>query len=306
LAIIAILLGASLSYAQSDRTFVATTGVDSPTCGDQTAPCRDFNAALPRTNAGGEIIALDSGIYGMINITINKALTLAAAPGVHADLYNTTDQNRITITAGTGDTVVLRNLYVTGKPGGTNAYGIGVGRVGSLQIENCVIDRFSQGIGSNAMQDPANFYVKDTIVKNSLSSGMEINTSSQLVRAVIDHCQFINNGTSGIGDGITVTRRGRVNVRDSVANGNRGAGFLVIGGDLSLDRCESSNNDYGVFVGNTETNSGTATVSNSLVTNNLSYGFRQSGSGVFNSLGNNVVRRNGTNTTGTINVVTGT
>jgi len=77
---------------------------------------------------------------------------------------------------------------------------------------------------------------------------------------------------------------------------------MVISGVLSLDNCESSNNDVGVESGN----SGTATVSNSLVTNNVSYGFRQTLNGVFNSLGNNTVRHNGINTIGTINIVSGT
>lgn len=294
------------AQAQLDRSFVSVAGVDSATCGDQASPCRDFNAALGRTNGGGEVIALDSGIYALTNIAVTKGITLTAAPGIHADLYNTTDSDRISVNAGGGATVVLRNLYIKGKPGGTNAYGIGVVHVGNLQVENCVIDRFSQGIGSSDMQNSADFFIKDAIVKNSLGSGMEINTSAGLVRAVVDHCQFINNGTSGVGDGITVTRRGRVSARDSVATGNPGAGFAVVGGDLSLDNCESSNNDFGVYAGSTETNTGTATVSNSLVTNNTSYGFRQFGNGVFNSLGNNNVRRNGTNTTGTINTVSGT
>ncbi|HEU5237728.1 MAG TPA: hypothetical protein VFU37_11330 [Pyrinomonadaceae bacterium] len=144
-ALVLTLTGSVVTRAESDRTFVSTAGTDSETCGDQTSPCRDFNAALNRTNAGGEVIALDSGIYALTNITITKAVTLTAAPGVHADLYNTTDDNRITVDA--GGIVVLRNLYIIGKPGGTNAFGVGVARVGNLQIKTCVIDRFSEGIG---------------------------------------------------------------------------------------------------------------------------------------------------------------
>ena len=295
------------AFAQLDRSFVATTGTDTEACGDQSSPCRDFNAALSRTNGGGEVIALDSGIYALTNITITKSVTLTAAPGVHADLYNTTDFNRITVDTGGGGLVVLRNLYIIGKPGATNGYGVGVTHVGNLQIENCVIDRFSEAIGSNGMSGSALFFVKDTVLKNSISSGVEINTTSGLVRAVFDHCQFLNNGTGGAnGDGLTVSARGRVNVRNSVAVGNFGAGFLTIWGDLSIDSCESSNNDFGVYAGDTATNDGTVTVSNSLVTNNSSYGFRQSGNGVFQSLGNNTVRHNGTNTVGQIKSIQGT
>ena len=310
LALVFSLLCFVAASAQLDRSFVATTGTDNESCGAQTSPCRDFNAALGKTNAGGAVVALDSGIYALTNINITKSVTLAAAPGVHADLYNTDNNNRITVNATNSDTVILRNLYLSGKTGGTNAYGIGVYRVGNLQVGNCVIDRFSEGIGSGGMQSTSDFFIKDTIVKNNLGSGMTVSTSAGLVRAVIDHCQFVNNGTGGVGDGISVTQRGRVSVRDTVATSNAGAGFLVVGGDLSLDNCESSNNDYGVYAGSSLVSDqvivGTAVVSNSLVTNNKSYGFRQFGSGVFNSLGNNNVRRNNVNTTGTINVVSGT
>ena len=72
------------AQAQRHNSFVATTGTDSATCGAQTSPCRDFNAALSRTNASGIVIALDSGIYAASNITVDKSVTLTAAPGVHA------------------------------------------------------------------------------------------------------------------------------------------------------------------------------------------------------------------------------
>jgi len=60
IAIVAILLGISQAQAQSDRTFVATTGADSAACGPSDVPCRTFTTALTKTNAGGEVIALDS------------------------------------------------------------------------------------------------------------------------------------------------------------------------------------------------------------------------------------------------------
>lgn len=306
-----------------DHTFVSTTGTDSAVCGAQHLPCRDFNAALSRTNAGGEVIALDSGIYAASNITVDKSVTLTAAPGVHAELYNTADnESRITVEAGKNSLVVLRNLYIKSKPGGTNGYGVAVYRVGTVQIENCIIDRFYLGIYASGTShltgkpDPAELFIKDTIIKNSLTNGMAVDSPGGsvgiFVRVTIDHCQFVNNGTiisggsSGNNDGLNVNQSGRVNVRDSVATGNGGAGFRVVGGDLALDHCESSNNDYGVYAGEHSGEVGTATVSNSLVTNNRSYGFIQDDLGVFHSRGNNVVRRNGQNKSGTITVISGT
>ena len=142
LASFVIVFGQSNAWAQSDRTFVATTGADTETCGASSSPCRNFSQGIFRTIAGGEVIALDSGIYDPIPVTIAKAITLTAAPGVHAELFNNyVNPKRITVNAGTNDRVVLRNLYLTNLSS-NDGYGIFVTSVGVLQIENCVVDGF--------------------------------------------------------------------------------------------------------------------------------------------------------------------
>ena len=303
-ALVAILLGISQAQAQSDRTFVATTGSDSAACGPSDVPCRTFTTALSKTNAGGEVIALDSGLYDSF-ILVSTSVTLTAAPGVYAALSNDSSSNRITVDAGSGDRVVLRNLFLKSKPGNVSSYGIGVLAVGVLQIENCVIDGFSAGI-SFGLQSSAQVSIKDTVVRNSSTDGIAFFTSSGTIKASIDRSHFDNNGSFGAYSGVNVIQRSKVTVRDSVATGNTGAGFNVTGGDLNLENCEASNNNDGVVAAFTTNTTGTATVSNSIVTNNSHFGFSQAGNSVFNSLGNNTVRRNGTNTSGTINVVSGT
>ena len=58
--------------APAQRTFVSSGGLDTNTC-LLAAPCRGFQAALLQTNAGGEIVVLDSAGYGPV--TINKAVS---------------------------------------------------------------------------------------------------------------------------------------------------------------------------------------------------------------------------------------
>jgi hypothetical protein len=124
-----------------------------------------------------------------------------------------------------------------------------------------------------------------------------------MLRATISHSQFINNGTSGTGNGVNVLQKAKVDIRDSVASANAGVGFSVTDGDMTLDSCTASHNAVGVTV----QPFGKVIVSNSFVTNNSHFGFQQAQGGTFNSLGNNTVRSNATaNTTGTINVVPGT
>ena len=75
--IIITLAGSAMAYAQPQRTFVsAQTGNDANTVNNcsVTQPCRNFNAAVGVVNAGGEVVALDSGGYGAV--TISKAVTL--------------------------------------------------------------------------------------------------------------------------------------------------------------------------------------------------------------------------------------
>src|SRR6187401_2596973 len=59
------------------RTFVSTSGSDANPC-TRTDPCRNFQAAIANTLAGGEVVALDSGGYG--TFTVDKSLTIAGAP----------------------------------------------------------------------------------------------------------------------------------------------------------------------------------------------------------------------------------
>ena len=307
MAMFVILIASSFASAQSDRNFVSVKGVDSVTCGPITDPCHTFNVAIPKTNSGGEIIALDSGVYDPFNIVISLSVTLTAAPGVHAEISNTNSGDRITINTTSSDTVILRNLYISKQSGGGASTGIKVTSVGALHIENCVISGFTNGISFD-LNNAAQAFISDTVVRNNVGDGVIFFTGTGTLKASVNHCRFEHNGVAGstIANGVNLLAASKVTVRDSVAADNTGSGFSVSGGDLSLQDCEASNNVDGIVASNSGTAIGRAFVSNCSVTNNSGNGFRQLGTGVLNSFGNNIVRRNGTNTTGTITAVTGT
>jgi len=138
-------------------------------------------------------------------------------------------------------------------------------------------------------------------------------SSAGTLKVSINRSRFENTTNAGsleaFGHGVFAQQRSKVTIRDSVATGNAGAGFYAAasGADLTIEDSESSNNRDGVIASDHfGVGAGAVTVSNTVVTHNSGIGFYQLGAGVFNSLGNNNVRRNGTNTTGTINVVSGT
>src|SRR2546423_875533 len=64
------------------RSLVSTTGADRNAC-TRDLPCRNFDAAINNTVAGGEVVALDSGGYGKIT-SITKSIAIIAPLGIHA------------------------------------------------------------------------------------------------------------------------------------------------------------------------------------------------------------------------------
>src|SRR5882672_8829582 len=110
-----LLFTASLAFGQTQRTFVsAHTGSDASPCGP-TLPCRSFGAAMALTLAGGEIIVLDSGGYGVV--TIDKSVSIISPAGVYAGV-SAFSGKAITISTASL-TVVLEGLTLNGL-GGAN------------------------------------------------------------------------------------------------------------------------------------------------------------------------------------------
>jgi hypothetical protein len=136
-------------------------------------------------------------------------------------------------------------------------------------------------------------------VRNSGQNGLQ---NVGAVNIAVDLSRFEGNGPSSGGCGVNMGANGIASIRDSVASGNS-TGFCVsgTGAQLSLQNSMATNNvaGSGVFAA-----IGTARVGGSIATAN-GLGFTQSGAGVFESLGNNLVQGNGTDTSGTITVVSG-
>ena len=296
----------AVAYAAPQRTFVsAQHGDDANTANNCSLalPCRNFNAAVGVVAAGGEVVALDSGGYGPT--TISKAVTLTSPLGVYAAITAlTAGSSAITVSAASTDTVVLRGLTLTGL-GGAN--GINVTSVGNLHVEGCVISGFTDtGVLVSLAADGSHIFIKDTITRNNgTNGGIFITTSTGKVRASIDNCRSERNGFYGF----FASNNSRVTINRSVASGNGNEGFLAFSNgsgvttELSCEECVSNNNAYGFRVQSVSGGAGTIRVSHSTATNNITNGFVQFG-GVFESLGNNLVRGNtGGDTSGTITVV---
>jgi hypothetical protein len=201
------LLAAGSAAALPQRTFVASYGSDaSPTC-SLAAPCRSFNAAIAQTNAGGEVVILDTAGYGPM--AINKSLTVIGPTGVYGGIsVITAGSDGVTINAGNGDTIKLRGLDITGL-GGMN--GINVINAAGVHIEKSTVSNFGDDTGAciavNAAAVTLRVYIVDSFLRQCrvgvLATGSSVigNRSS----VTIDNSRLergLNTGASVLNFGV--------------------------------------------------------------------------------------------------------
>lgn len=290
------LLSAASASAAPD-TYVSSAGRDFWPC-SRRLPCRTFTRALTVTDAGGTVTALDSGRYDESFIDVRKSVTLAAAPGVRAELTST--NGGVYVNAVAGAVVTLRNLTFVGQNTPPNNAIIFNGG-DALHVEGCVVSGWPTK-GILALGIPGRvLYVKDSLFRDNYI-GVAIDAA---VLGSIDHTRFEHNTF-----GLSITVRGKATVRDSVAAGNSDAGFLSSGfgannfTELNLEGCMATGNGTGVRAEGYSGAAGLARVSNSIVTNNGT-GLHVGLAGGIESRGNNTVAGNVTDVDGVLTPLAG-
>jgi len=319
LAVLGSILFSSFVFGQNNRSAVSLTGNDAATC-TVPDPCRTFDVAISKTNAGGEVIVLSSAGYGPF--TVNKSISIISPPAYHAAMAPTSG-DAITVNVDNA-LVVLRGLTLNGSLGGVNGITFTGGATASntrLYVENCVISGFSN-YGVNFARN-GTLFISELIAREN-SNAIVVDGSSGLPSsASIDHALMEKN----VYDGLKVLNA-IVAIRNSIAanNGNIGFNALAFGSgtiaDLTAEMCQSTlNSGYGFSAGGSSgtaqlmvsnsvaasnpnvgifaNSNGTVWASNDTVTRN-GIGMEQFSAGVFESRGNNTVRGNQANTSGTI------
>ncbi|HEX7679773.1 MAG TPA: right-handed parallel beta-helix repeat-containing protein, partial [Thermoanaerobaculia bacterium] len=270
-------LFAVTSFAQNARSFVSTSGNDTNVC-TLASQCRTFGRAVTQTNAGGEIIALDSGGFGQ-SFTIDRALTISAAPGVTATVSGTT-LHVITVNTGSADRVVLRNITVVAS---NTISGIIVYAVGDLHIEHCTI------LGSNTGVWAISGGLT-TITDSEVLGPVQIGFNLRMP-GVIMHSRVLHSGNYGFEIAAAAT------LIDIDAEYCGGTGIDVNNSTttafaVTCESCTSSHNNYGVGV----VGSGapvTFRMNNCKANDNVVVGVGTGNLGVAASMGNNMIEGNG-------------
>lgn len=282
----------STARADGIRSYISTNGSDNRPC-SRNQPCRTFDGALAKTDAGGEITALETGTYDPTTIT--KSITLAAAPGADVTI-RASSGNAVTVSAGIGDTIVLRGLRL-GGPGksvaGTN--GVLVDIVSptcciSLHIENSTISDFEEGVQMN-LGVGARLVVTDSVLRlNKTGISFSVGgTESQ--GASIERTRLERNDT-----GLLTVLGQSITFSNSVATGNN-VGVQTDGGQVDIFHSVLTKNGTGI-----RTNSGSVRIGYSSVVGN-STGV-STASGTVHSLGNNMIINNDIDIAGTNSFIT--
>jgi hypothetical protein len=302
LVVVAALLPCTTANAQLFRAYLSPAGVDTNPC-TLPAPCRLLPAALAAVASGGEIWMLDSANYNTATVTIAKSVTILAVPGSVGSVLAIGGPAILIATPNVS--VTLRNLVITTLPGGAGTYGIHIANGTGLMVDNCQI----AGLPSTGIWIDAGVQVRivDSVIRDNVG-GVEISGGAT---AIISGSKILGNvaGTAGVWANGTLGTT-TVAISDSVIFGNN-TGIVATANvtattRVSVTRSTISNNLHGVISSNAASPGTVKTIlSNSMVTANVNNGIMQMGSAVFESLGNNTVRHNSPDSSGTITAMGG-
>ena len=262
------------------RTFVSSSGHDANDCTLLTTPCRSIGQAIFQVAGAGEVIVISPGEYETTPLTITKSVKVTSPSGTVAFV-----RQPITINA-PGHNVVLRGLTLKGAGASS---GVTLTAADSLSIEECTIDRWVTGLSVGAGSGSQVSVLNSVFMANT--SGVFV-AAAGTNRISVEGSRFERNGTG------LLIHSGAVILRDSSLTGHINNGVTIDGGSADIRRSEFAFNMIGVAA----LSGGTARLSRSVVLGNT-IGLFAAGGSTLASAGTNVVRGNGTDTSGTITVV---
>jgi hypothetical protein len=311
LVLVAVGIAGLGSACAAQRTFVATTGLDSNPC-SLAAPCRSFAHAIGATDPNGEIVVLESGGYG--RVTIDKSVSIVAPPGIYAGISVFPGANGIDV-ATAGVQVSLRGLTINGQGG---QHGIRLDAAAALDVERCEIGHLT-GSGIEVNASGARLGIKDSHVHDNGASGVDV-TGDVAIRMEASRVErnggigvYLHEGPSGIVSGASIAGNASTGLRfegaatvmslavsDSRFHANGGeAGIYVAGyaaGTLNFEASAnvvSGNDVYGIYVAAPGGTTILATLRGNTVAHNGSSGIAASFGSTTVNVARNVVESNG-------------
>jgi hypothetical protein len=278
---------ASFASAQATRTWVSGVGDDANPC-SRTAPCKTFAGAISKTAKDGEISVLDPGGFGSVTITKSITLNGTHGSGFGSILSSGAAQGiliNITDPADVRKTVRIVTLNLNGSSTGID--GIKVLAATSVNIEDCVLDGFTNAGINDVRSVTGSLNVSDTIVRNTVQSCIRVVPTGGTTTAVLNNVRtFGSTGNSGYAQSGNVIST----LKNCAFTGNVSNGVFSDNGQMTIEGCVISHNAIGIFV----TAPGIVRLSNSVMTNNAT-SINAAGQPQVSSAGNNLINGNPTN-----------
>ena len=278
----------SIAQAQASRTWVSGVGDDANPC-SRTAPCKTWAGAISKTAACGEVDALDPGGFGAVTIT--KSITLDGT-GTFASILASL-VNGIVINAAATDVVTIRGLSIDGFCNGIN--GINVLQAKTVNVEDCVIFRFSTGNGItvNETNDCA-LNVRNSVIRDNTLDGINVFSSGGTVKTNLDRVQL-----SGNGNGLHARQNSRTVANNCMFTNNATNGVFAdaTAGFATIRVWSSSislNGGSGVRAGNAGGGASGVEIGQNQINHNTGNGALVGTGGTIETFGNNSIRGNGT------------
>ena len=235
----ASLVAARDVHAAAQRTFVASLGTDSNPC-SLALPCRSFAAAAAQTNAGGEIIVVDSAGYGTVALT--NSISIVAPPGVYAGI--TVSAGDGVSIAGSGLTVKIRGLTLSGP---LTSIGVRAETTNSsIEVTDCVFGTFGNAVFVYGM---GNYLAATRLTIAGAASGLHVAggasaaiTGVNIRESLFAAIEFIGGATLDVSDstfsrnnvGIVVSAPDSLPVRADILR------VAISGGDEGINLLASS------------------------------------------------------------------
>jgi len=280
----------SIAQAQASRTWVSGVGDDANPC-SRTAPCKTWAGAISKTAACGEIDALDPGGFGAVTIT--KSITLDGT-GTFASILASL-VNGIVVNAAATDVVTIRGLSIDGFCNGIN--GINVLQAKTVNVEDCVIFRFSTGNGITVNDsNGCALNVRNTVIRDNTLDGINTTSSAGFITVTLDRVSLNGNA-----NGLHARSGTKATARDCVFSNNSTNGVFVDAAAAQFAFVSvwtsqlSLNGANGLRAGNAGNVGGSgAEISQNSIDRNTSNGVLVSTGDVVNTFSNNAIFGNGT------------
>jgi hypothetical protein len=214
LALVLMGSGMSAAWAQSQTTYVASSGLDTNSCNTPGLPCQTINGAIAKTNQGGTVICAGLTDALSSSVSIDRSVVIDCRGGTTVQL--------ITINT-PGNSVTLRNLIVNAYPSG----GIDIIAASDVHIENVFV---TQG----------HFQPSKVIYDHRTGPGNLFISNSDIVN--------VSGGSAGVGILFVPQAGSRLDaVLDNVRVRNTGYGIAVgTGGHVTIKRSSFAANSFGV------------------------------------------------------------